>query len=170
MDEHNHHEAHAHEGSDVHARPLVLFFVAFLVVGALSFVIVKWSYHALVKFTNARQGDKITLVTEKPAEIPPSLELRNGLPDVKTLPATGSLLQPDPVRDMSEMRAAQLGKLNSYGWIDRDKGIVHVPIEKAMAMAIERSMVKAQAPEPVTAPTQAPGAPAMQPAAAPATR
>ncbi|MFA6956347.1 MAG: hypothetical protein WC538_10785 [Thermoanaerobaculia bacterium] len=170
MDEHNHHEAHGHEETDVRSRPLMLFFVAFLALCGVGFVVAKWSYDALVKFENARQNEKLTLVTEKKAEIPESLTLRTGGPEVTTIPATGSLLQPDPVRDMSEMRTAQLGKLNSYGWIDRDKGIVHVPIEKAMALAIERSMVRAQAPEPATAATQAPSAPATQPAAAPATR
>lgn len=168
MDEHSDHEVHAHEGTDVHVRPLVLFFVIFLVIGALSFVIVKWSYGALVKFENSRQHDKLTLVQEKKAEIPPNLELRAGGPAVTTLPASGTLLQPDPVRDMNAMRASQLEKLNSYGWIDRDRGIVHVPIEKAMAIAIERSMVRAQSPAPAA--MQAPVAPAGQSATAPAAR
>jgi hypothetical protein len=164
MDDHS----HLHEGGDVKARPLLLFGVIFLVFSALSFVLVKWSYDALVKFENARQNDKLTLVDPgKKAAIPESLKLRAGEPEVTTLPSTGSLLQPDPVRDMNEMRTAQLSKLNSYGWVDREKGIVHIPVEKAMAMAIERSMVRAQAPE------QAPAAatqPAAAPAVAPATR
>lgn len=164
MDERSHEEVHAHEGSDVHARPLVTFFIAFLVVGAFAFWVVDWSYHALVKYTNAHQGDAITRVASPKAEIPKSLELRNGGPQVTTIPSSGLLLQPDPVKDMNEMRSAQLGKLNSFGWVDREKGLVHVPIEKAMAMTLERSMVKAQAAEPTavaaTAPAAAPAAPA----------
>jgi hypothetical protein len=171
MDEHTPNEVHSHEESDAGARPMMLFFVAFLGLCGVGFLVAKLGYDALVKFENSRQGDRITLVKEKKAEIPPSLELRTGGPEVTTLPATGSMLQPDPVRDMNEMRTAQLGKLNSYGWVDREHGIVHIPIEKAMAMAIERSMVRTQAPEPASSATQAPAAPAMQqPAAAPATR
>jgi hypothetical protein len=158
MDEHS----HLPDGGDVKARPLIVFFVIFLVFSAFSFVLVKWSYDALVKFENSRQKDKLTMVEPGPkSAIPESLKLRAGEPEVTTLPSTGSLLQPDPVRDMNEMRTAQLARLNSYGWVDREKGIVHVPIEKAMAMTLERSLVRAQAPE------QAPAA-TTQPAAAPA--
>lgn len=158
MDEH----VHSHEGSDVKARPLALFFVAFLALCGLGFVIAKWSYDALVKFENARQKEKITRVASQKTEIPESLNLRAGGPEVATLPATVSMLQPDPVRDMNEMRDAQLGRLSSYGWVDREKGVVHIPIEKAMTMAIERSMVKAQALEPssTAAPVAAGAAPA----------
>lgn len=162
MDEQHH---HSHEGSDVKARPLALFFVAFLALCGLGFVVAKWSYDALVKFENARQKDKVTRVASEKTAIPESLNLRAGGPEVTTLPSAGPLLQPDPVRDMNAMRAEQLGRLNSYGWVDREKGIVHVPIENAMAMAIERSMVKAQAPEPAS--TAAPVAVAATAPAAP---
>jgi hypothetical protein len=29
-------------------------------------------------------------------------------------------------------RAARAARLNGYGWVDRSKGIVHIPIERAM--------------------------------------
>ena len=29
-------------------------------------------------------------------------------------------------------RMERMGKLNGYGWVDKAKGIAHVPIEKAM--------------------------------------
>jgi hypothetical protein len=158
MDEH----VHSHEGTDVKARPLALFFVAFLALCGIGFVIAKWGYDALVKYENARQKDKVTRVTAQKSEIPETLKLRAGGPEVATLPSTESMLQPDPVRDMNAMRDAQLGRLSSYGWVDREKGVVHIPIEKAMAMAIERSMVKAQAPElaSTAAPVAAGAAPA----------
>ena len=162
MDEH----VHVHEGSDVHARPLIIFFVVFLVFSVIAFALVKWSYGALVKFENARQRDRITQVAAETTTIPESLHLRAGGPEVTTLPATGALLQPDPVRDMNVMREAQLGKLNSYGWIDKDRGTVHVPIDKAMAMTLERTMVKAQAAEPAGAATQPMATPAASAAAA----
>lgn len=160
---------HGHEEKDVKTRPLVLFFVIFAVFFALAFVIVKWSYHALVQFENSRQKDRVTRVASEAVKVPESLNLRAGGPEVTTLPANAPLLQPDPVRDMDAMRAEQLAKLNSYGWIDREKGIVHVPIDRAMAMAIERSMVKAQSPDPSAA-SAAPAAPQASPAAAPAAR
>jgi hypothetical protein len=37
-----------------------------------------------------------------------------------------------PSVDLAQYVAAQKLKLNTYYWIDRDRGIVHIPIEEAM--------------------------------------
>jgi hypothetical protein len=33
----------------------------------------------------------------------------------------------------AEWRAGQVGRLTTWGWVDRKAGVVHVPIEDAMA-------------------------------------
>ena len=159
MDEHMHDGAHGHEETDVRARPLMVFFFVFFALCGVGFLVAKWSYDALVKFENARQKDKLTQVAAQPVKVPENLVLRAGGPQVTTLPVSGTILQPDPVRDMDVMRAEQTAKLASYGWVDRERGIVHIPVDKAMALALERSMVRAQAAEPaVSAAPTGPGA------------
>ena len=49
-------------------------------------------------------------------------------------------LQPSPPLDFEGYRAAQLGQLNHYGWIDRDKSIVGLPIQRAMQLIVERGI------------------------------
>lgn len=34
----------------------------------------------------------------------------------------------------------QTDKLNSYGWIDRSNGIVHIPIDRAMELILQRGL------------------------------
>jgi hypothetical protein len=41
-------------------------------------------------------------------------------------------LQPDPKADMQRLRSRQLQILNGTGWVDKDQGIVHIPIGGAM--------------------------------------
>ncbi|MBB2200866.1 hypothetical protein [Gluconacetobacter tumulisoli] len=41
-------------------------------------------------------------------------------------------LQSDPPADMAAFRAADLARLNSFGWVDRAGGIAHVPIDQAI--------------------------------------
>jgi hypothetical protein len=41
-------------------------------------------------------------------------------------------LQTDPSADLARFRADEDKKLNSYYWIDKEKGMVHIPIEQAM--------------------------------------
>ena len=41
-------------------------------------------------------------------------------------------LQTDPRSDLAQLRAREERLLNTYYWVDRDKGIVHIPIAEAM--------------------------------------
>jgi hypothetical protein len=43
------------------------------------------------------------------------------------------VLQVDPRSDLAAFRAEEDARLSSYGWIDRGKGVVHIPIARAMA-------------------------------------
>jgi hypothetical protein len=49
-------------------------------------------------------------------------------------------LQANPARELEEMRAQEEALLHSYGWVDREHGVVRVPIEKAMQLTIERGL------------------------------
>jgi hypothetical protein len=45
-----------------------------------------------------------------------------------------------PGADMAALRAEEDQILNSYGWIDRERGIVRVPIDRAIALLAERGL------------------------------
>jgi hypothetical protein len=47
-------------------------------------------------------------------------------------------LQSDPVDDWLNFQAENQRILSTYGWVDRPAGIVRIPIEKAMELALER--------------------------------
>jgi len=62
-----------------------------------------------------------------------------GIP--KSAPETRApRLQISPSTDMAKMRAAEEKVLTSYGWIDKDKGIVRIPIERAMEIFAQRQV------------------------------
>ncbi|HEU5016901.1 MAG TPA: hypothetical protein VFT69_02895 [Pseudolabrys sp.] len=57
------------------------------------------------------------------------------LPDVgrtRRITPPGPGLQTNPERDLRRLRADEERKLDTYYWIDRQKGVVHIPIEQAM--------------------------------------
>jgi hypothetical protein len=59
----------------------------------------------------------------------------NSLPDVSRtvrIAPPGPRLQTDPEDDLQMFRAEEEKRLNSYYWIDKQKGIVHIPIKEAM--------------------------------------
>src|SRR4051794_41942039 len=47
-------------------------------------------------------------------------------------------LQTNEVDDLARLQARQRGRLGSYGWVDRDKGIIAIPIEEAMKRIVDR--------------------------------
>lgn len=49
-------------------------------------------------------------------------------------------LKPNPVENYREFRRAESEKLNGYGWVDKEKGIVHIPIEQAMQMLVNKGL------------------------------
>jgi hypothetical protein len=49
-------------------------------------------------------------------------------------------LETEPGQQLSEYRAQQEQRLNSYGWVDRPNGIVHIPIDRALDLVAQRGL------------------------------
>lgn len=47
-------------------------------------------------------------------------------------------LQPNPTGDYREFHRRQSEQLSGYAWVDRDRDLVHVPIERAMDFVVSR--------------------------------
>jgi hypothetical protein len=65
-------------------------------------------------------------------------------------------LQQFPRTEMYELRRDQDFKLHSYGWVNKDAGTVHIPIEDAMKLAIQRGLL-ASRPQDPSQPAETPG-------------
>lgn len=70
-------------------------------------------------------------VTHKRAQTDePSVFTPNGLPPPPRL-------QIDEAADLATYRRRETALLNSYGWIDRERGAVRLPIERAMELVVQ---------------------------------
>ncbi len=49
-------------------------------------------------------------------------------------------LEETPVEDLRKFREAEERKLNGYGWIDREAGVVRIPIARAMELLAQRGL------------------------------
>jgi type IV secretory pathway TrbD component len=49
-------------------------------------------------------------------------------------------LQATPVADYKAIRAAEDRILNSYGWIDPDKGVVRIPVSRALEIVARKGL------------------------------
>jgi hypothetical protein len=57
-------------------------------------------------------------------------------------------LQRTPIPDLKTVRAAEEHILTSYDWVDRGKGVVRIPIDRAMDLLVERGLPARQAAPP----------------------
>lgn len=49
-------------------------------------------------------------------------------------------LQTQPFKDVYVLKSEQRAVLHGYGWIDKAAGVVHIPIDRAMQLTIERGL------------------------------
>jgi hypothetical protein len=112
-----------HERSDVHIRPIVLFgaglAVALVLVLAVTYVMMQFFLGRADEADRAR----------------PDVALRQA-PAAGGLLPSGPPLQVDPIAEMRGLRAREEAVLTSYGWVDREAGVVRVPIDRAMEMLL----------------------------------
>jgi hypothetical protein len=122
------------EHSDVNAGAL-LKYGFYLVVTTVVVVLLLWRlYFVFVAREAARQPP------------PPILKVD---PEVMTVPPPN--LQPLPTLDLTAFRAREDSVLHSYGWVDKEGGVVRIPIDEAMRLLVERGLQAPAATAPVPA-------------------
>src|SRR5262249_13520027 len=57
-------------------------------------------------------------------------------------------LQPEPKQDLDTLRARDAAVLEHYGWVDRDAGVVRIPVERAIEVLAARGLPARAKPEP----------------------
>jgi hypothetical protein len=131
-----------HEKSDVNVRALLWFVAIFVVFGALTAGIV---YAMFNHFANMERRATTAPLTQVPR--PPGANVPQ-IPRLQPFETKGPLEAPNtstPVVDMEEMRVNEEQALGNPGWVDRQKGIVRLPINVAKQLAVQRLNVPAGA-------------------------
>jgi hypothetical protein len=130
-----------HEKSDVNVRALLWAVVIFIVFGGVTHLLLYMQFNVFRQMFRGATNAPLTSIARPPdAAVPqePRLQpfkMRDVPPNANT-----------PVTDMDDMRAAEEKALHTAGWVDREKGIVRLPIETAKALAVQRLSVAAAAP------------------------
>jgi hypothetical protein len=58
----------------------------------------------------------------------------------QTVTPPAPVLQTDPSADLRAFDAEEKARLDSYGWVDRTQGIVHIPIRQAMKELVAKGI------------------------------
>ena len=60
-------------------------------------------------------------------------------PDLSKRPS-GTVLQSDPHAELVVIRQIEDSVLSTYGWVDKDSGIVRIPIDQAMELLLKKGL------------------------------
>lgn len=52
-------------------------------------------------------------------------------------------LQANPPADLAALKDRDRERLQSVGWVDREAGVIHMPVDHAMALLVERGLPEA---------------------------
>jgi hypothetical protein len=118
------------ESSVIQPRPIMTFLIVLTVSTIFVFVIIKGLLYAFDRVDQANQPQPTTAIPEGLArKFPPEPRLQ-GAPGPNN---AQSLL---PLDEMREYRRQVDEKAESYGWVNKDAGVAHIPIERAKEMIV----------------------------------
>ena len=110
-----------HQPYDERIKPVVMF-AAWLALGTLVVLgAMKFAHGALLR--DAQEGSKPLHPLAAEREIPPEPRL-----------------QESPTIDLERFREKENERLSTYGWLDRQAGVVRVPIERAMELVAKEGL------------------------------
>ena len=114
----------AYERRDIDLGRLVR--VGFLITAlvAMSFVLMWWLFGVLVEREAKTSGRPHPLARDVGRSAPPA-----------------PVLQTNPRADLLALRAQERSILDTYAWVDKERGIVRIPIEKAMELTAKRGLL-----------------------------
>jgi len=113
------------EDSDAQPKPVILAGVAVLLLALVAVGIVFLVFEHL-KHEHAEQS---------PPPLPITAKIGHGVPQPPE-----PRLQENPPRDLERYIAEQEKALHSYGWVDKQGGVVSIPIDRAIDLIVQRGI------------------------------
>jgi len=119
------------EKTDVDAGGLLKAGFVIVAVTVAVVLFLYWLYFVFVRQEAARQPPPPVLKADRSVLAPPP-----------------PLLQTGPTLDLRAFREQEDRILNTYGWVDKEKDVVRIPIEEAMKLVVTRGVGPTAAPSP----------------------
>jgi len=141
--------AHEHTDADSHAITRFGITLAFLVV--FSQLLLWWLFNHFSERETKQSPHVPAIVKMQGPTAPPEPRLQ-GKPLSGLNPRVDAAFDVHPRLDLKQMREDEDAFLNHYGWIDPDRGVVHIPIDKALDIVAGTGLPKFKPMEPAGSP------------------
>ena len=130
------HEKHGNdlgfEREDLGSRPIFGFMITLVVVGVLIYYVLWGMFHLLDAYNRTHQRAVSPLVQ-------PTMETRTVVPNqIQQFPEPR--LEDNERTELNDFRYREEQILNSYGWVEGQTGVAHIPITRAMELLAQRGL------------------------------
>jgi hypothetical protein len=141
-----------HEVSDVNTRAILWFvlFLAGLIV--VSLLLLRGMFNLFESWAKTAEGDRPVMARTEQERLPPDPKLQ-GAPGFKIKDESPVLTEEDKELELKGPQAERKAvnkvwdyQLKNYGWVDRENGLVSIPIEEAIKK-IARDGIKPVKPQ-----------------------
>lgn len=124
----------AYEHRDISAMGIIYFLVGLAAATLIIQFLLAGMYKWLDQRERTQQAPISPLVANLPADTRqiPGKYPQTAFPDPR--------LETDERNQLNDIRLSEEQKLNSYGWVDKKAGTVHIPIERAMDLVVQRGL------------------------------
>jgi hypothetical protein len=124
----------SHERRDINVFQISAFGIG-LALGFIIVVFAMWAmFDYLFSYANKQDASNpnVSMMNERAKPPEPHLQPEPG--------------EPGPKEQLSNMRGDEDAILSSYGWVDASKGIVRIPIDQAIDMALRKGLPSSPTP------------------------
>ncbi|MGO8809107.1 MAG: hypothetical protein ACLQJF_06560 [Candidatus Sulfotelmatobacter sp.] len=132
------------EREDLGTRSVFAFMIGLAIVGVIIYFIIVGMYTFLDKYERSQMATASPLAPSKGAT---SRVVTQADMDKAFKDNGAPMLETDERGQFRDFLVNQENQLNSYGWIDKDAGVAHIPIERAMELTVGRIPVRPQPPD-----------------------
>ena len=135
-DDHIHHGHNAevgYEPRDLSAKGIFAFFIGLAVATVIFTFMLKGVYLILDRYEQEHQTPPSPLVVDVPT-------------DTRHVPADARMKFPEPRLEVDErtqlndLLTQQDDQLSTYGYVDKQAGVIRIPIEQAMKMVVQKGL------------------------------
>ncbi|MGB8011353.1 MAG: hypothetical protein WCF68_07055 [Terriglobales bacterium] len=125
------------EREDLATRGVFFFMIGLAVFGVIVYFIIVGMYSFLDKYERGQMATASPLVTSKGAmsRVVTQADMDKAFKD-----NGAPMLEVNERGQMRDFLVNQETRLHTYGWVDEKDGVAHIPIERAMALIVERGL------------------------------
>src|SRR5271157_2762702 len=125
------------EREDLSTRGVFAFMIGLGIVGLVIYFIIVGMYTFLDKYERSQMTTASPLVTSKGAM---SRVVTQDYVDQRFKENGAPMLETNERGQFRDFLMNQENQLNSYGWVDENAGVAHIPIERAMELMVQRGL------------------------------